>query len=235
MNAGQYCCGTERIYVMADIYDDFVNEVVSITQSLIQTNDYKGDVGPTFWDKQIDIIEDHVNDAIAKGAKVLAGGKRNPSFVGLYFEPTVLVEVTHEMKIMKDETFGPIISIMKVESEDEALMLANQSHFGLNGNVWTKDLAKGRRIASSIETGACSVNDMAMSYGVNEVPFGGVKNSGLGVVNGKEGLLAYAHAMPIIIGKKSASAYPYTDKTLEQLKGALKIFWGNKLVRKIFG
>jgi len=235
MNAGQYCCGTERIYVMSDIYDEFVAEVVSITKSLVQSNDYKGDVGPTFWDKQIDIIEDHVNDAIAKGATVLAGGKRNPAFEGLYFEPTVMTEVTHEMKIMKDETFGPVICIMKVNSEDEALSLANQSHYGLNGNVWTKDLVKGQKLARSIETGACSVNDMAMSYGVNEVPFGGVKNSGLGVVNGKEGLLGYAHAMPIIIGKKSASAYPYTDKSFEQLKGALKIFWGNRLVRKLFG
>ena len=235
MNAGQYCCGTERIYVMSDIYDEFVAEVVSITKSLVQSNDYKGDVGPTFWDKQIDIIEDHVNDAIAKGATVLAGGKRNPAFEGLYFEPTVMTEVTHEMKIMKDETFGPVICIMKVSSEDEALSLANQSHYGLNGNVWTKDLVKGQKLARSIETGACSVNDMAMSYGVNEVPFGGVKNSGLGVVNGKEGLLGYSHAMPIIIGKKSASAYPYTDKSFEQLKGALKIFWGNRLVRKLFG
>ena len=235
MNAGQYCCGTERIYVMSDIYDEFVQEVVAITNSLVQSNDCKGDVGPTFWDKQIEIIEDHVNDAIAKGATVLAGGKRNPAFEGLYFEPTVLTEVTHEMKVMKDETFGPVICIMKVKSEDEALSLANQSHFGLNGNVWTKDLVKGQRIASSIETGACSVNDMAMSYGVNEVPFGGVKNSGVGVVNGKEGLLGYAHAMPIIIGKKSASAYPYTDKSFKQLQGALKIFWGNRLVRKLFG
>ena len=235
MNAGQYCCGTERIYVMSDIYDEFVAEVVSITNSLVQSNDCKGDVGPTFWDKQIDIIEDHVNDAIAKGATVLAGGKRNPAFEGLYFEPTVMTEVTHEMKIMKDETFGPVICIMKVSSEDEALSLANQSHYGLNGNVWTKDLVKGKKIAQSIETGACSVNDMAMSYGVNEVPFGGVKNSGLGVVNGKEGLLGYAHAMPIIIGKKSASAYPYTDKSFVQLQGALKIFWGNRIVRKIFG
>jgi len=235
MNAGQYCCGTERIYVISDIYDEFVQEVVAITNSLVQSNDCKGDVGPTFWDKQIEIIEDHVNDAIAKGATVLAGGKRNPAFEGLYFEPTVLTEVTHEMKIMKDETFGPVICIMKVKSEDEALSLANQSHFGLNGNVWTKDLVKGQRIASSIETGACSVNDMAMSYGVNEVPFGGVKNSGVGVVNGKEGLLGYAHAMPIIIGKKSASAYPYTDKSFKQLQGALKIFWGNRLVRKLFG
>jgi acyl-CoA reductase-like NAD-dependent aldehyde dehydrogenase len=235
MNAGQYCCGTERVYVMADIYDEFVEKVVSITNSLVQSNDCKGDVGPTFWDKQIDIIEDHVDDAIAKGATVLAGGKRNPAFQGLYFEPTVMTEVTHDMKIMKDETFGPVMCIMKVNSEDEALSLANQSHYGLNGNVWTKDLAKGQKIAQSIETGACSVNDMAMSYGVNEVPFGGVKNSGIGVVNGKEGLLGYAHAMPIIIGKKSASAYPYTDKSFDQLKGALKIFWGNRLVRKLFG
>ncbi|MDA9633669.1 aldehyde dehydrogenase family protein [Pseudomonadota bacterium] len=147
MNAGQYCCGTERIYVMEDVYDEFVAEAVSITQSLIQSNDCKGDVGPTFWDKQVDIIEDHVNDAVAKGAKVLVGGKRNPKFEGLYFEPTVLVEVTHEMKIMKDETFGPIISIMKVQSEEEALMLANQSHYGLNGNVWTKDLKKRSEIS----------------------------------------------------------------------------------------
>jgi len=235
MNAGQYCCGTERIYVMDDIYDEFVSEVVLITESLIQSNDCKGDVGPTFWDKQVDIIEDHVKDAIDKGAKVLVGGKRNPNYEGLYFEPTVLIEVTHEMKIMKDETFGPIISIMKVQSEEEALILANQSHYGLNGNVWTKDLVKGQKLAKSIETGACSVNDMAMSYGVNEVPFGGVKESGLGVVNGKEGLLAYAHAMPIIIGKKSASAYPYTDKSFKQLQGAIKIFWGNKIVRKLFG
>jgi succinate-semialdehyde dehydrogenase/glutarate-semialdehyde dehydrogenase len=139
------------------------------------------------------------------------------------------------MKVMKDETFGPIISIMKVSSEEEALTLANQSHYGLNGNVWTKDLVKGKKIAKSLETGACSVNDMAMSYGVNEVPFGGVKESGLGVVNGKEGLLGYSHAMPIIVGKKSASTYPYTDKSLDQLRSALKIFWGNKLVRKIFG
>ena len=103
------------------------------------------------------------------------------------------MDVTHDMKIMTDETFGPIISIMKVSSEDEAIRLANDSFYGLNGNVWTKDITKGEKIAKSIETGACSINDMAMSYGVNEAPFGGVKNSGLGSVNGKEGLRSYAH------------------------------------------
>ena len=104
-----------------------------------------------------------------------------------------------------------------------------------NGNVWTKDITKGEKIAKSIETGACSINDMAMSYGVNEAPFGGVKNSGLGSVNGKEGLRSYAHAMPLIIGKKPAALYPYNEKSFNQMKGALKIFWGNKFVRKIFG
>ena len=235
MNAGQYCCGTERIYVQESIYESFLEKVVEYTKDLKQSDDKYADVGPTFWDKQIDIIEDHIEDAKSKGAKILIGGKRNPNFDGLYFEPTVIVDVTHDMKIMTDETFGPIISIMKVSSEDEAIRLANDSFYGLNGNVWTKDIPKGEKIAKSIETGACSINDMAMSYGVNEAPFGGVKNSGLGSVNGKEGLRSYAHAMPLIIGKKPAALYPYNEKSFNQMKGALKIFWGNKFVRKIFG
>ena len=152
MNAGQYCCGTERIYVQESIYESFLEKVVEYTKELKQSDDKYADVGPTFWDKQIDIIEDHIEDAKSKGAKILIGGKRNPNFDGLYFEPTVIVDVTHDMKIMTDETFGPIISIMKVSSEDEAIRLANDSFYGLNGNVWTKDIKKGEKIAKSIET-----------------------------------------------------------------------------------
>ena len=112
MNAGQYCCGTERIYVQESIYESFLEKVIEYTKELKQSDDKYADVGPTFWDKQIDIIEDHIEDAKSKGAKILIGGKRNPNFDGLYFEPTVVVDVTHDMKIMTDETFGPIISIM---------------------------------------------------------------------------------------------------------------------------
>ena len=159
-----------------------------------------------------------------KGAHILVGGKRNSTLKGLYFEPTVIINVNHQMKIMTDETFGPVISIMRVKSENEALRLANDSYYGLNGNVWTQNVNKGMILAKALETGACSINDMAMSYGVNEAPFGGVKQSGLGSVNGKEGLRSYAHAMPIIIGKKSASSYPYTEKSFKDMKGALKFF-----------
>ena len=239
MNTGQYCCGTERIYVVADVYAPFVQKVVAAAKQLRQSDDVDAcDVGATFWDRQLAIIEDHVNDAVAKGAHVEVGGRRNPALKGLYFEPTVLTEVTHDMKIMRDETFGPIVAIMKVKDEDEAVRLANDSPYGLNGNVWTQDAAKGLRLAARIETGAASVNDMAMSYAVNEVPFGGVKESGVGVVNGPEGLRGYCHAMPIIaqrFGKGPASSYPYTAKTIRQVTQAMKLFWGSRFMRRLFG
>ena len=235
MNAGQYCCGTERIYVTESIYDEFVEEATNITASLNQSDQDIADVGATFWDKQLDIIDDHVKDAVAKGAKILVGGSKNPSLKGLYYLPTVMVDVDHSMKIMQEETFGPIVCIMKVKNEEEAMRLANDSKYGLNGNIWTQDLNKGLAMARSLDTGACSINDMAMSYGLNEVPFGGLKESGLGFVNGKEGFRSYCHAMPVVIGKKPSSIYPYTQKSYHQLEQAIKLFFDNKLFRKLFG
>jgi succinate-semialdehyde dehydrogenase/glutarate-semialdehyde dehydrogenase len=239
MNTGQYCCGTERIYVVDGVYEAFVQKVIAKTKSLRQSDDVdQADVGATFWDRQLGIIEDHVNEAVQKGARVEVGGGRNPDLKGLYFQPTVLTNVSHDMKVMTDETFGPVICIMKVKDEDEALRLANDSRYGLNGNVWTADREHGIDLASRIETGSASVNDMAMSYGVNEVPFGGVKESGLGAVNGPEGLRGYCHAMPIIVerfAKGPVSKYPYTAKTVDDLGKAMKFFWGSKLGRRLFG
>jgi len=239
MNTGQYCCGTERIYVVEDVYEPFVRKVVEEAKALRQSDDVDAaDVGATFWDKQLGIIEDHVNDAIANGARAEVGGHRNPTLRGLYFEPTVLTGVTQDMKIMRDETFGPVVCIMKVRDEAEALRLANDSHYGLNGNVWTRDTQRGIDLASRIETGAASVNDMAMSYGVNEVPFGGVKESGIGMVNGPEGIRGYCHAMPIIVhrfGSGPVASYPYTAKSLADMRQAMKLFWGSPVMRRLFG
>jgi len=239
MNTGQYCCGTERIYVVEDVYDEFVAKVVAGAKALRQSSDVDDtDIGATFWDRQMTIIEDHVSDAVANGARAEVGGGRNPDEPGLYFQPTVLTGVTQDMKIMREETFGPVVSIMKVQDEDEALRLANDSPYGLNGNVWTQDRAKGLALAARIETGAASVNDMAMSYGVNEVPFGGVKNSGIGVVNGPEGIRGYCHPMPIIVErfvKGPVSSYPYTPKTVRDMAQGMKFFWGSKLGRWLFG
>jgi succinate-semialdehyde dehydrogenase/glutarate-semialdehyde dehydrogenase len=174
------------------------------------------------------IIEAHVEDARAKGANILMGGRRNPDLAGLYYEPTVITGVDNSMDIMLHETFGPVLCIQKVASEEEAVALANDSEFGLNGNVWTRDKDRGYRLAASIDTGSCSVNDMAVSYGIPAAPFGGRKNSGLGQVNGKKGLRGYCHEMPIVIdrfGGKMQNAYPYSAKSAEGMKKLMNFLW----------
>ncbi|TFH21403.1 MAG: aldehyde dehydrogenase family protein, partial [Myxococcales bacterium] len=237
MNSGHFCCGTERIYVPEKIYDEFVERVVDATKKLRQSdNGGEADVGPVFWDKQLDIIEAHMADARAKGAKVLVGGRRNPDLKGLFYEPTVVVDVDHDMDLMTKETFGPIISIMKVKDEEEAITLANDSEYGLNGNVWTTDEEKGMRIAERIETGGVCVNDMAITYGVPEAPFGGVKHSGLGQVNGEVGIKGYAHCKPITSDRKKGKGkvqggFPYTEKSEKDLWRAIRYMMGTKIGR----
>ncbi len=230
MNTGHYCCGTERIYVVADVYDEFLQKVLEKGKGLRQgqSHAWEEDIGAVFWDKQMAIIEAHVEDARAKGATIHMGGRRNPDLPGLYYEPTVITDVDNSMDIMQLETFGPVLCIQKVANEDEALALANESEFGLNGNVWTQDKEKGYRLAVAIDTGACSVNDMAVSYGIPAAPFGGRKNSGLGQVNGKKGLRGYCHEMPIVIdrfGGKMQNAYPYSAESAEGMKKLMNFLW----------
>ena len=230
MNTGHYCCGTERIYVVSEVYDEFLRLVLEKGKQLRQgqKHGWEEDVGAVFWDRQMAIIEAHVEDARSKGANILMGGRRNPDLPGLYYEPTVMTEVDNNMDIMRLETFGPVLCIQKVASEEEALMLANDSEFGLNGNVWTQDKDKGYRLASAIDTGACSVNDMALSYGIPAAPFGGRKNSGVGQVNGKKGMRGYCHEMPIVIdrfGGKMQNGYPYSAKNAEGMKKLIDFLW----------
>ncbi|HEX5065873.1 MAG TPA: aldehyde dehydrogenase family protein [Myxococcota bacterium] len=235
MNTGQYCCGTERIYVVGDVYEPFVEKVVAGAKALRQSDRGESDIGAIFWDRQLSIIEGHVNDAVAKGAQVRVGGRRNPQLRGLYYEPTVVTDVHHDMDLMRHETFGPVVAIMRVADEEEALRLANDSRYGLNGNVWTRDKAKGFRIAERMQTGGVCINDMALTYGVPEAPFGGVKESGVGQVNGKLGLRGYCHLHPMLVdrfgGKTIQGGYPYTSKNLEGMKKFAKLLWGTPLGR----
>ena len=235
MNTGHYCCGTERIYVVGDVYDAFVGKVVDGAKQLRQSDSGEFDVGAVFWDKQLEIIEAHMADAVAKGARVLVGGRRNPALAGLYYEPTVVVDVNHGMDLMTKETFGPVVAIQRVKSEEEALALANDSEYGLNGNVWTTDTAKGMRLAQRIETGGVCVNDMAMTYGVPEAPFGGVKASGVGAVNGAQGVRNYCHAQPILADRKGKGpiqgGYPYTRKAEDQMQKFIKLLFGTRIGR----
>lgn len=240
MNTGHYCCGTERVYVVEAVYDRFIEKLTERAAQLRQGQQYglEEDVGAVFWDKQMAIIEDHVADAISKGAKAVVGGRRNPQLAGLYYEPTVLVDVDHQMKIMRDETFGPVVCVMKVRDIEEAIIMANDSVFGLNGNVWTRDKKRGVAIAERIETGAVCINDMAVTYGVPEAPFGGRRESGVGQVNGEVGLKGYCHALPILIdrfgGKELPAGYPYSAKKAKQLKQVMQFLWGSRLARKLF-
>jgi succinate-semialdehyde dehydrogenase/glutarate-semialdehyde dehydrogenase len=235
MNTGQYCCGTERIYAVEQVYDAFVEKVVAGAKALRQNDRGESDIGAIFWDRQLEIIERHVQDAVQKGAQVRVGGRRNPKLKGLYYEPTVVTDVRHDMDLMTQETFGPVVAIMKVADEEEALRLANDSRYGLNGNVWTRDKEKGFRIAERMETGGVCINDMALTYGVPEAPFGGVKESGVGQVNGALGLRGYCHLHPMIVdrfgGKAIQGGYPYTSKNLEGMKKFAKFLWGTPLGR----
>ncbi len=231
MNTGHYCCGTERIYVVDSVYERFMKLLQVGVENLRQDPalGYDEDVGAVFWDQQMDIIERHVNTAVEAGAKVLVGGKRNDGQQGLYYLPTLIVDVNHDMEIMQQETFGPILCVMKVRDEQEAIQLANDSDYGLSGTVWTGDDTRGLELAKRMHTGSVCVNDMTVTYGIPAAPFGGVKNSGVGMVNGEAGLRGYTQLKPIIFDKSPnkpmQSAFPRSVKQIEDLRKFSEILW----------
>lgn len=236
MNAGQVCIGTQRILATPGIYDALTERIAAQCRALRQGSAFgaEEDVGPIIMDRQLTIVERHVEDAIAKGARLLAGGRRNPHLPGLYFEPTVLADCTADMLVMREETFGPVVAIRKVANEEEALTIANDSPNGLAGNVWSRNEQKAFDLACRMETGSVSVNDMSLTFGLPEAPFGGRKASGVGQGNGADGLLNYCHMMPVIsnrFGNAKPSSYPYTAKHVEGLRKAITFFWGSPLGR----
>jgi succinate-semialdehyde dehydrogenase/glutarate-semialdehyde dehydrogenase len=234
-NAGQVCCSTERVYVVDEVHDAFVEKVVEKAGALRQGPDGESDVGAVIHAPQLEILERHVRNAVENGARVLAGGRRNPAFRGLYFEPTVLVDVDHGMAVMREETFGPILPIMRVRDEAEALQLAGDTRYGLSASVWTRDRRRGADLARRIESGSAVVNDCMVTYGVTEAPFGGLKDSGFGQVNGEIGLRSYCHAQSILIdrlGRKTEPTwFPYTARKERALKRALRWVFGTSIGR----
>ena len=231
INTGHYCCGTQRIYVVESLYDQFVARVTEKAKALRQGQKYgqDEDIGAVFWDKQVTIIEEHVKDAIDKGARLLHGGGRNPDLEGLYFMPTVLADCDHSMLAMREENFGPLVCLQKVRDEAEAIRLANDSPYGLNGTVFSKDKEKAFQIALQMDTGSVCVNDIAVTYGVPEAPFGGRKASGVGQVNGVDGLRKYSHAFPVILNRfnmpKLPASYPNSAKAIGDTKKLMKFMW----------
>jgi len=190
MNAGQTCLSVERCYVHGNLYEKFLAAVVEKTRKLRVGNglDPETDIGPMIHEQQLRVVEAHVADAIARGARLLAGGRRLPELGPNFYAPTVLAGVTHEMLIMREETFGPVLPVMPFTTDDDAVRLANDSEFGLAASVWTSDRRRGEALARRIQAGTVMVNDVISCFGISEAPHGGVKSSGLGRAHGRLGL-----------------------------------------------
>jgi acyl-CoA reductase-like NAD-dependent aldehyde dehydrogenase len=189
-NAGQTCSGIERVYVHRDVADAFVQGVVRETERLT-VGDPRGwttEIGPMVSEDQAKIVTELVDDAVESGATKLTGGPTEvEGMKGSFIAPVVLTGLTHEMRIMKEEIFGPVLPIVTVDSEEEAIQLANDSQFGLGASIWTKDRAKGERMAHQIESGMVWINDHSFSHGACVCAWGGVKDSGLGRSHSKFG------------------------------------------------
>lgn len=201
-SGGQMCVHIERVYVQEGIYDRFVGALVKRIQSLRlgPGYDYAIDVGAITTAGQLEKIKSHVEDALGKGATLLAGGKERPDLGPQFYEPTLLADVTGEMLVYKEETFGPVASVYKFKSIEEVVQLANDSIYGLNASLWTRNLTRGRAMAGWIRTGTVNINDTyAPSWGSADTPMGGMKQSGLGRRHGPEGLLKYTDAQSVVV------------------------------------
>ncbi|MFN8405773.1 MAG: aldehyde dehydrogenase family protein [Anaerolineales bacterium] len=199
-NSGQSCVAVERAYVVESKYDEFVQAAVKYTEKIASGFTLEKDspyfMGPITDPRQIQIIENHVKEAVEKGARIVCGGKEQ----GAFYKPMVMVDVNHSMKLMREETFGPILPIMKVRDEEEAIRLANDSAFGLFASVYTKDQARAKRIADRINASSIITNDSLAQFGIPLLPFGGVKDSGIGTSHGREGLLAFTRPHSYAMG-----------------------------------
>jgi acyl-CoA reductase-like NAD-dependent aldehyde dehydrogenase len=241
VNAGQACLSVERCYVHRSLYDAFLKACVEKTKKLRIGNglDPETDVGPMIHERQLQVVEAHVEDAVARGARVLAGGLRVPELGKNFYKPTVLADVTHEMRIMREETFGPVLPVMAFEDDEEAVRLANDSDFGLAASVWTRNRERGERVARSIHAGTVMVNDAISCFGISEAPHGGVKSSGIGRTHGRFGLeemirLKYLD-VDLTPGMKKVWWYGYGGAFARQMEGFLDFQFARGLGKRLRG
>jgi acyl-CoA reductase-like NAD-dependent aldehyde dehydrogenase len=190
VNAGQACLSVERCYVHRSVYAPFLDACVRKARQLRIGNglDAETDIGPMIHERQLRMVEAQVQEAKAQGAQVLAGGSRLPDLGTNFYAPTILADVTQDMRVMREETFGPVLSVAPFDSDDEAVRLANDSDFALAASVWTNNTNQGEALARRIVAGTVMVNDTISCFGISEAPHGGVKASGIGRSHGRFGL-----------------------------------------------
>jgi acyl-CoA reductase-like NAD-dependent aldehyde dehydrogenase len=236
-NSGQACASVERLYVHEKIAPQFIETVVGQVRALNQNiGTQEGtDIGAMSSERQLQIVEEHVEDAIKSGARALTGGHRKSELAGAFYEPTVLADVTQEMLVMREETFGPVLPIMTFKDEEEAVRLANDSVFGLTASVWTRDIARGRRLAERIEAGTVTVNEVLYTHGIAQTPWGGMKQSGLGRTHGRLGLLELVAPQHIHVNRithfRDLWWFGYTPRAAQLFRGLARRFATGKVTQ----
>jgi acyl-CoA reductase-like NAD-dependent aldehyde dehydrogenase len=231
-NAGQTCSGIERVYVHRDVSDAFIDGVVRETERLTvgDPREWTTEIGPMVSDDQAKIVNELVDDAVENGATKHTGGPTKvEGMKGSFIAPVVLTGVTHEMRIMKEEIFGPVLPVITVDSEEEAVELANDSEFGLGASVWTKDRAKGERMAHQIESGMVWTNDHSFSHGACVCAWGGVKDSGLGRSHSKFGFYECVNIKQLAWEPGWARDMwwqPYDRKLGDAIRSSAKLLYG---------
>jgi acyl-CoA reductase-like NAD-dependent aldehyde dehydrogenase len=234
-NSGQVCCSVERIYAVDAIHDALVDKVVTLARELrqgdasIATADV--DVGAMAWERQVEHVAALVDGAVKAGAQVACGGARVAG-PGLFYQPTVLTGARQDMDVMRKEIFGPVIPIMRVASEDEAVTLANDSQLGLLAYVFSKDTQRARKIAERVEAGTVMVNDVLNTFGCPETPWGGIKMSGIGRTHSVIGLRDLCQLRHVNYDRVAFSRelwwYPYKEKTYKLLLRGARLLFGKR-------
>lgn len=237
ISAGQSCMAAERVLVHERLYDDFVARVTDHASAMRvgAALEAPADVGAIVSDEQLALIERLVSDAVSRGARALCGGRADRAR-GRFYEPTVLVGVTPDMPIANEELFGPVMVVMRVRDDDEAIALANRTRFGLGSTVMSRSPARARKIAEALRVGSCTINDFGFTYMAQDLPFGGVDASGFGRLNGREGLRACTNVKAILEDRfplhMPAKIYPSDPKTYPLVRGALRLLYQPSLSGK---
>ncbi len=238
MNCGQTCISIERVYVEASVHQQFTDKVLERVRAIRQgASENEVDIGCMTSEEQLKTVATQVEEAVAKGAKVRTGGRRNPGLLGYYYEPTVLTDVTQSMSIMANETFGPVIPIVKVKDAEDALHWANDSRYALSASIFSRDKAAAWQLAQRLQSGSVCINDSLVNFIIPDAPMGGSKESGFGHRHGAEGIRKFCQQKTIVVDrfglKEEFPWYPATRKKAGQIRHLLNLLcrsgWRNKL------